>query len=588
MAVLSPGIYLTGAFIIMVIKASIAAAVALVNTIVWVATVFSIAGPMILRCVHFSPTPCSRLRTLWYFKINIGYSGLVEATLDRKLIRKMLNELSEEEEKRKAEPDTYVKNMDEFYKNIHQLYVILVGNLTLVPEKDINDSDDRTVWKDVKGLTRPEYGSQIVSPGGDPNIHFKLVTDTRLKAMLGCQTSFGAAVGAPVVFFVGSFLFSVISNFSSLGDNDTSHALAFGEWWMIIPHVAIVSGCLLAGNNPNTLQVIVCSLTGPWPGKKPEYDASGELIKEKAPLYELGQAYYQSVYTPVWMWERGRSKRRWVAELTKIYPDPPMKRQGYYREARITFRDWVVLVVITLVLMIFPFVLAFLTSYFTPTIGMSCRTFTFLLYFLFQLVLSALWMVDFFTKQKPTSGTGEHKVSMLFSMVLAFTVLGSVFTAVVGTFLQILGVYRNCLCTLPINIWGSRDFNIVISSNSADDIKYANKFWVPTGVTSIVLMIVVCYIGWWYQRHWRIQFRSVVEKLLEVPLTGVIVNGNKEVVEDKPADDGAGGAAADGLGDSAVDEKSSKQAVTNEREVGEDKTEEDGEDKIEEHPEAKD
>ena len=514
----------------------------------------------------------------------------------------MLADLSDDEEKekeiRQRAGAAYVKETrprdPKFFKKIHQLYVILVGNLTLVPEKDI-DSDERTVWKDVQLLTSEEYNNQIAGLGVDPDNHFKLVTDTRLKAMLDCQSSFGAAVGAPVVFFVGSFLFSVISNFSTLGDNDTSHSLAFGEWWMIIPHVAIVSGCLLAGNNPNTLQVIVCSLMGPWPGKKPEYDDHGELIKQKAPLYELGRAYYHSVYTPVWMWERGRSKRRWIAEVTKLYPDRKTKHQGYYREAWINFRDWVVIVAIALVLMIFPFVLAFLTSYFTPTVGMSCRTFTFLLYFLFQLVLSVLWMIDFFSNQKPTSKPGDSRISMLFSYLWGFTVLLLVFTTVGGTFFQMLGVYRNCLCTLPMNAWRSRHFNIVISSNSADDIRYASRFWVPTGVTSIVLMMVTCYIGWWYQRHWRIQFRSVVDKLFAVPPP---LSNIKAVAKAKTADNDAGGVVEDinpadnGLYNSAVDEKSAKQPVVNERAVPEDKTEQDLkeehlEDKIEENPEVK-
>jgi len=537
------------------------------------------------------------MRTPWHSRTNVWHSGLVEATIDRKLISKMLAELSKEQSNEDKDKKNEASTGDveetpskdpklKFYKRIHQLYVILVGNLTLDPDKDVY-LDQRTVWKDVKLLTTEKSDSQIASSGVESENHFKLVTDTRLKAMLDCQSSFGAAVGAPVVFFVGSFLFSVIANFGTLGDNDTSHSLAFGEWWMIIPHVAIVSGCLLAGNNPNTLQVIVSSLTGPW-REKPEYDDRGELITRKASGYKFGKPYYNSVYTPVWMWERGRSKRRWVAEVAELYPRNT-KHKGYFAEAWINSRDWAVIVAITLVLMIFPFTLAFLTSYFTPAVGMSCRTFTFLLYFLFQLVLSVLWMVDFFSNQSPASKARHPRMSMLFSVLWGFTVLGSVFTAVVGTFLQILGVYRNCLCDLPMNAWRSRNFNIVISSNSADAIKYATKFWVPTGVTSIILMIVTCYIGWWYQRHWRIQFRTVVDKLLAVPPPPREIVGAKA----KSADDDSGGVpddinpAADILRDTAVDEKTPKQpVVVDEKELSEEKKD-NGEDKMEEHPEDK-
>jgi hypothetical protein len=38
------------------------------------------------------------------------------------------------------------------------------------------------------------------------------------------------AVGVPIVFFAGSFLYTVFDTLSSLGDNDTAHALAFGMW----------------------------------------------------------------------------------------------------------------------------------------------------------------------------------------------------------------------------------------------------------------------------------------------------------------------------------------------------------------------
>jgi hypothetical protein len=101
-----------------------------------------------------------------------------------------------------------------------------------------------------------------------------------------------------------------------------------------------------------------------------------------------------------------------------------------------------------------------------------------------------------------------------FGILVGFLLLGSLFTTVVGTFLQILGVYRNCLCDIPISPWQNGDFLLAISTNTRDDIYYAQKFWLPTGVASICLMIVVCYIGWWYQRHWRSQFKDAVEQLL--------------------------------------------------------------------------
>jgi uncharacterized membrane protein AbrB (regulator of aidB expression) len=100
-------------------------------------------------------------------------------------------------------------------------------------------------------------------------------------------------------------------------------------------------------------------------------------------------------------------------------------------------------------------------------------------------------------------------------LLLGFMFLGSMFTTVFGTFLQLLGVYRNCLCSIPINYWISGDYSLAISTNTAQAISLAQRLWLPTGVASIVLLIITCYIGWWYQRHWRHQYNSAVKALLE-------------------------------------------------------------------------
>jgi hypothetical protein len=501
--------YLLVASVFMVFRATFAAFIGLANTIIWVAVVFTTAGPMIL-------------------------SGLYEATLDRKIIRSMLSALllkqetvregGEKGEGSKDERDC-VPDWNIFYKRVHQLYAVLVGNLAL-PEHIHGDTgpEPRTVWKDVRNLVKTEelreletrQADIIQSKGARAFAEYREVTRVRLKGMLGCQASFGAAIGAPVVFFIGSFLFSVVSNLGVVGDNDTSHALAFGMWWMIIPHVAIVSGCLLAGNNPNTLEVIVCGVGGPWP----------EDQATKPWWHEWYQPYYQSVYTPVWMWERGRSKREWIDELRIEYSGPSGEgTDAKHGEFHLNLLDWLILFVITFVLMVLPFILAFLTSFYTPTVGLSCRTLNFLLYFLFQVCSSAVWVWNFFRPHRltrranwlPFAKKGDadgNNSSIIYYLLLIFVVLGSIFTAFVGTFLQILGVYRNCLCTIPISYWQSRNFSMVISTNTAQDIALANQFWLPTGVASIVLMIVVCYIGWWYQRHWRLQFQTVVDRLL--------------------------------------------------------------------------
>jgi len=240
--------------------------------------------------------------------------------------------------------------------------------------------------------------------------------------------------------------------------------------------------------------------------------------------------FYRSLYQPVWMWERGRSKRNWIRRVQVEAPpgerfdDEEANKERYFK---FDIVDWTMLVIVALSLMATPFVLAFLTSFFTPTVGLGCRSLTFLLYFSFQVWLSAIWFWDFPSETRhafltemawpPGSSSGKTvKVPSLYCVLMAIGLSGSVFTAIAGTFMQILGVYRNCLCTVPVSSWSSKDnYWIAISTNTADDIRLANTFWLPTGVTSIVVLVLVCYVAWWYQRHWRMRFTALIDDLLK-------------------------------------------------------------------------
>lgn len=575
----------------------------LVNVVGWVVVVFAAAAPMIL-------------------------SGLYEATVDRQVLHGI-----EEEVRSFKKGGARTNDPTRVKYHVHLLFAVLVGNLELRRKPKAGEKEGENghaekgvlkyteAWVDVGDVIQKTLLTENPSPDE------KKWTETRLNTMLSCQASFGATIGAPVAFFLGSFLFAIFGNLAILGDNDTSHALAFGEWWMTIPHVAIVAGCLLAGNNPNTLEAIVSGIRDrdapePSPGDEvipqreeehglapeepaepagkdaekmaiepvaaavtpPAEEGGGSNAKTNADTKSTEQPkesiwktiskayspFYSSDYQPVWMWERGRSKRNWIdavqaveeyqgARLRAIQdaatiakrnaseptapsgaatgdlderPAPP-KRTGtnislseikkLYRTSigrvRLPFAPqlgviaWTGLILTASVLIIVPMVLAYVTSFYTPTVGLSCRTFTFVLYFVFQICLTAMWFIDFPSDQ-PMPLRGPSTRWTLFFALAVFFFFGSAFTALIGTFMQILGVYRNCKCSVPMGAWASGDYTLVISTNSAQMIYYANLYWLGTGVASMVLLIIFCYLGWWYQRHWRTRFRKVVTDVL--------------------------------------------------------------------------
>ncbi|KAF2689103.1 hypothetical protein K458DRAFT_123851 [Lentithecium fluviatile CBS 122367] len=496
------------------IGALIAALIGFANVVVWVLVVFSTAAPMIL-------------------------SGLYEATIDRQVLRAIEKDMSGS---KKPKGQTEKDHSSRLTYHIHLLYAVLVGNLVLrktatsAPTQDTDpiqstpafscwsrcfrqqarndlDINSERAWVDIEALV--EDLDPVVETS-------KAKTKTRLKSMLQCQASFGATIGAPVAFYLGSFLFSVFGNHAKLGDSDVSLTLAFGEWWMTIPHVAIVSGCLLAGNNPYTLETIVSGI-----GKKDSPDQPERSER-------LWTPFYKSVYQPVWMWERGRNKRNWFKRVKKDHvkkaaeassATTPKKtwsnRLNDSWKEHLTTPDlesvptvrspqWIFLLLTASVLIVIPFVLAYVTSFYTPTIGLSCRTFTFVLYFVFQSLLTMLWGYDFW------GYNDAYEVRPDWFYLLLFLFFGgSAFTAIIGTFMQILGVYRNCLCNIPMGSWGSKDFHFTVSTNSAEGIYYASRYWLSTGIASMCVLVIFCYFGWWYQRHWRMQFNNVVDQILK-------------------------------------------------------------------------
>ncbi|KAL9621992.1 MAG: hypothetical protein Q9160_003654 [Pyrenula sp. 1 TL-2023] len=317
-----------------------------IDTIIWMVAIFAISGPLLL-------------------------SGIYEALLDNRILsflefRVSINNLSVRE-------------------RAHLLLIVLLGNLDYHP-----------AWKDSQALAKVlpndnmRYRLSTTSPTlfnitrkapagfSDPNNSnqasssdeassqnerppLQLNTSVRrecysltaqshidstklkLKSILASQTSFGTAVGAALVFYMGSFIYTLVESEDKIGDSWTAHNIGFGMFWMIVPHISIVSSLLLAGNNPNIWQGIsamptsepmrVTSPTTPSTAPRSIADASHENPQNSAkswqedkqePLrprisFQIFDSMYDCKYKPAWLWDRGPCKAMWVAKYISEY-----------------------------------------------------------------------------------------------------------------------------------------------------------------------------------------------------------------------------------------------------------------------------
>ncbi len=231
---------------------------------------------------------------LWVFTIMIApapfiFSGLLEVVLDSNVIWHLLSS----HEPRGGQAQSL--------SNVHRVQLltsVVEGNIAREGVPANPQSELREVLDVVE---RP------------------VETEVYLRALLACQYPFGAAVGAPILLYIGSFVYNLVTLHNAEGDQATARALAFGIWWMNIVHVAAISACLLASNNPSTAAAIVkkrkvktsfedrLRYAGEWSEMEDRIQARLEALS-RLPLS------YRARYEPVWMWTRGKSKASWLRE----------------------------------------------------------------------------------------------------------------------------------------------------------------------------------------------------------------------------------------------------------------------------------
>ncbi|KAI0173358.1 hypothetical protein GGR52DRAFT_580038 [Hypoxylon sp. FL1284] len=404
-----------------------------------------------------------------------------------------------------------------------------------------------SVWKKVMVLVDEHEASKATGRGLGEAVSLP----TKLKALLNSQASFGSTVGAPVLFFVGGFVYTVLDADNNLGDNDTAHALAFGLWWMVIPYLAIISCAMLASNSPSTLDGIVYDggITGPkdhyTPGfwaqrleRAKSYRGLGFVLRQLAGYNPIERAF-EGRFRTVKLWKRGLNKREWVQEAvgeyaastrgsgtattrgsgtaTTISPDAAR------RAVTLSPRDCLYVLVGALFAVLAPCCLAFLTSYNTPQAGLSCRSLTYLVYAISQVLEIVLWSCA--ARVRIRSAASRWPLVPRRGAVTAIAVCRwgqvfvgffAIFAAVGGTLMQLLGVYRSCACKVPVRYWprlGDPDAYIVLSDNTAEDIAAAKRWWTITRSAAVGVIGIVCALAWWHQRRLRKVFRDEADKL---------------------------------------------------------------------------
>lgn len=451
---------------------------ATVDTVVWVAVILTLAGPLMV-------------------------SGLTEAILDRRLLA--------------ACSSTRYRHLKDSTR-LKLLMTVVCGNIKLQGDPGHRR---RCPLIGLHDIPCPVEKISKALETLDQSCLRQVLLD-----LMSAQGDFGALVGAPVIFYMGGFLYTILDLLEDPSAQAAAISLAFGVNWMIVVHVAITSGCLLASNNPSALSVLASE--------------GGHIISQK--WYQL-PLVYKTAFQPVSMWWRGSNKKAWLASIKASVGD--VEQESMVTQIRadvhIGFCGYLILVYVpTLVLISLPPAAGAFVAWKTPPVGWGCRSLTLVVYAACQLLMVSLQELRAYhnvhgrvfswtrtTKSSSRERMASHLVRVLCigesayhgSLLILYLLLCvvSVFTALGGTIMQISGVYGNCFCYVNSQMWFRLDEAFVNVASDTFDQRHSSKNWIIMGSVATGFMVACSFLGWGYQKKIRAEYRTRVGLLAMSP-----------------------------------------------------------------------
>lgn len=414
------------------IKMIAVATIATIDMIVWITIILTMAGPIIL-------------------------SGLLEIYLDFVSIRA----LDTSHKRRMTKTLTTGERLS-------MVIAILCGNFVSTSDQ----ASFSVLQANLRNHTTTLPGSATLS-----------ARKAQLAALMNGQASFGPAIGILILFYLGGFLYNAlgISDETAFGVEWTPYAV----WLMVIINVAVVSGTVLAGNNPSAASMVTNS---PF------------RLRDQSPCVILAD-YYEGDLQPVTNYDRGVSK--WI----RLRQTLAVRNQIWCRETiSISKVTWALLCLVACFLTLYPGIVAYAITHRLPWPRHGCRTVAYLLYLGCQTILILLALIANHGGRLLLSSTRKSPKGWRMAYFLVGGIAASVALIVVfcGSIFQIFGVYNNCWCLTAVKDWaapanqkwvqlieGSR----ISDSHRAVNAEYGNAMtWAVSILTG-----AIAYLGFWYQ-----------------------------------------------------------------------------------------
>jgi hypothetical protein len=284
----------------------------------------------------------------------------------------------------------------------------------------------------------------------------------KIEMLLKANIDFVNGIVIPVVLTFAGTAAGFYNAYTVLGDRDKGYSLAFGVFYAWLLVLAVVSNCYATTVNAELLEDSLKTLLPSYAQTHP------------APEFRFRVVPFRKRISTIAMWAR------WVDAMTGTTPVP--RNTAFF--AKFLVRQtagW-------LTIAVFP-ACATLIAYNTPTIGLGCRSFTFLLYALLSLILAWLLVFREAATHNPSTSRAMNTLRAFLSFLYGAIAFFNAFVLVGGTTFHLVGLYRSCRCQL---LFGHSEALVVLSTGTELDVERARTYWISVGYVAFMFAWLVC------------------------------------------------------------------------------------------------
>ncbi|RFU31552.1 hypothetical protein B7463_g4757, partial [Scytalidium lignicola] len=299
-------------------------------------------------------------------------------------------------------------------------------------------------------------------------LHVASDLDKAIDITLEARASFAGGVLIPVVLMLAVTAATFYDAYSALGDKDKALALAYCVWYSWILIVSVGGNCFATSINS---------------------DLARKAFAEALDLNGQGSVALRDRYVNSQSWET------WAEDAD----GSRSKLKSHLKAMQSNWRIWLWFGLGQLLgfcSVAFATACGVAIAWTTPTVGLGCRSFNFILYACLAFLIAYLHVLRSWLRARSQANWQDgQKPSVLLKIVDViywFLVFVNSLVLVLGTLFHLVGVFRTCWCE---RLTWSDSTLIELNSKTSEAVDNARKYWISTSYVAFGFEWLLCLVA---------------------------------------------------------------------------------------------